>query len=108
MKFNPKTSRVLELYQLFRSGAAINKQEFADRYGVNPRSVQRDIDTIRDFLANQTRSQGVIQSIDYDKATNTYSQITNPGAYVDDNGYLHFSTALGGGIIISEGALVTK
>ena len=33
----------------------------------------------------------------YDKATNTYSQITNPGAYVDDNGYLHFSTALGGG-----------
>lgn len=76
MKFNPKTSRVLELYQLFRSGAAINKQEFADRYGVNPRSVQRDIDTIRGFLANQTRSQGVIQSIDYDKATNTYKLVS--------------------------------
>ena len=44
----------------------------------------------------------------YDKATNTYSQIANPGAYVDANGYLHFSTNLGGGIIISEGALVNK
>lgn len=63
MTLNPKSSRVLELYQLFQSGASINKQEFAERYGINVRSVQRDIDTIRDFLANQSRNHGSIQSI---------------------------------------------
>ena len=46
-----KTTRVLELYQDFLSGKLINKQKAAEQYHVNVRSIQRDIDSIRDFLS---------------------------------------------------------
>ena len=48
-----KTTRVQELYQDFLSGKLINKQEAAEQYYVNVRSIQRDIDSIRDFLSEQ-------------------------------------------------------
>ncbi len=48
-----KTTRVLELYQDFLSGKLINKQKAAEQYHVNVRSIQRDIDSIRDFLSEQ-------------------------------------------------------
>ena len=48
-----KTTRVLELYQDFLSGKLINKQQAAEQYHVNVRSIQRDIDSIRDFLSEQ-------------------------------------------------------
>jgi uncharacterized repeat protein (TIGR02543 family) len=41
----------------------------------------------------------------YDKATNTYRRIEKSAYWVDNNGYLHFTTALAGDIIISEGPL---
>lgn len=44
----------------------------------------------------------------YDKATNTYRRIETPAYWVDKNGYLHFTTALAGDIIISEGPLTLK
>ena len=84
MTLNPKSSRVLELYQLFQSGASINKQEFAERYGINVRSVQRDIDTIRDFLANQSRNHGSIQSINYDKSSNSYKLVSQNINYLSN------------------------
>ena len=42
----------------------------------------------------------------YDKATNRYSRIENPAYWIDQHGYLHFTTELAGDIIISENALV--
>lgn len=84
MTLNPKSSRVLELYQLFQSGASINKQEFAERYGINVRSVQRDIDTIRDFLANQSINHGSIQSINYDKSSNSYKLVSQNINYLSN------------------------
>jgi hypothetical protein len=44
----------------------------------------------------------------YDKATNTYTRIQNPNAWVDKNGYVHFTTEVAGDIIISEGELVRR
>ncbi len=44
----------------------------------------------------------------YDKATNTYRRIEKPTYWVDTNGYLHFTTALAGDIIISEGPLTLR
>ena len=41
-----KTTRVLELYQDFLSGKLINKQQAAEQYHVNVRSIQRDIDSM--------------------------------------------------------------
>lgn len=41
----------------------------------------------------------------YNKETNTYSRIPAPKYWVDKNGYVHFTTQLGGSIIISDGKL---
>ena len=67
-----KTTRVLELYQAFLSGKLINKQEAAEQYHVNARSIQRDIDSIRDFLAEQCAKEGIVRRIEYDKKENGY------------------------------------
>lgn len=44
----------------------------------------------------------------YDLKANTYKQIENPAYRMDANGYLHFTTQLGGEIVISEGQLKLK
>ena len=56
-----KTTRVLELYQDFLSGKLINKQQAAEQYHVNVRSIQRDIDSIRDFLSEQCAKEGIVR-----------------------------------------------
>ena len=58
-----KSSRVLELYQTLLTGKTINKSDAAQVYGVNPRSIQRDIDAIRNFLAYQNAKSCCIQTI---------------------------------------------
>ena len=71
-----KTTRVLELYQDFLSGKLINKQQAAEQYHVNVRSIQRDIDSIRDFLAEQCAKEGIVRKIEYDKKENSYRLVT--------------------------------
>ena len=71
-----KTTRVLEFYQAFLSGKLINKQEAAEQYHVNARSIQRDIDSIRDFLAEQCAKEGIVRKIEYDKKENGYRLVT--------------------------------
>lgn len=71
-----KSGRVLELYQLFIEGKLVNKSEQAKRYGVNERSIQRDIDSIRDFLAEQHTQQGLVQSIEYDAKEKGYKLVS--------------------------------
>lgn len=71
-----KTTRVLELYQDFLSGKLINKQEAAEQYYVNVRSIQRDIDSIRDFLSEQCAKEGIVRKIEYDKKENGYRLVT--------------------------------
>lgn len=56
-----KMTRVLELYQDFLSGKLINKQQAAEQYHVNVRSIQRDIDSIRDFLSEQCAKEGIVR-----------------------------------------------
>ena len=45
-----KNARVLDMYERLCSGKIINKSEEAQRFGVDERSIQRDIDDIRAFL----------------------------------------------------------
>ena len=73
---NSKSGRILELYRMFLTGKVINKQEMAEQYGVNARSIQRDIETIRDFLADQVTQQGLVQSIEYDAKEKGYKLVT--------------------------------
>lgn len=65
--YNDKVSRVLGLYQRFMDGEVIDKEAEAARYGVSPRSIQRDISAINNFFEQETEKSGVINAIEYDK-----------------------------------------
>lgn len=45
-------------------------------YHVNVRSIQRDIDSIRDFLSEQCAKEGIVRKIEYDKKENGYRLVT--------------------------------
>ena len=51
MQMTGKNNRILDLYDRLMNGETISKQEYADRYGVNEKSVQRDLRDIRNFFA---------------------------------------------------------
>ena len=71
-----KSSRVLEIYQMLLEGRDVVKQDLVARYGVDARSIQRDINVIRNFLAEETTRCGVIRSIRYDKRSGSYRMVT--------------------------------
>ena len=47
---NDKIYRVLDMYTKLMDGGVVNKCQEAQRYGVNERSIQRDIEDIRNFF----------------------------------------------------------
>lgn len=65
-------SRVLQIYAKLSDGYVVNKAEEAARYGVNERSIQRDIDHIRNFLNEDSDRTGVVNSIIYDRNAKGY------------------------------------
>lgn len=61
-----KNSRVLDMYVRLCEGRIINKAEEANRFGVDERSIQRDIDDIRAFLDERAISDpGENRTIEY-------------------------------------------
>lgn len=48
-----KSKRILNIYTKLLDGEGVNKKKMADKYSVNQRSIQRDIDDIRSFLYDQ-------------------------------------------------------
>lgn len=63
-----KASRTLDLYDRLCQGEVIRKQDEALRYGVDTRSVQRDIDELRSFLDNRAlENPGDERRIVYDR-----------------------------------------
>ena len=65
-------SRVLQIYSKLSEGYVIYKAEEAVRYGVNERSIERDIEHIRNFLADDEVRSGVANSIIYDRDAKGY------------------------------------
>ncbi|MBQ8075982.1 MAG: hypothetical protein IJ237_08360 [Oscillospiraceae bacterium] len=55
--------RVLQIYSKLMDGYIVNKSEEAVRYGVNERSIQRDIDNIRNFLDEDSERTGIINTM---------------------------------------------
>ena len=63
-----KNSRTLSMYVRLCAGKRINKAEEANRFGVDERSIQRDIDDIRAFLEDQkAESTAESREIVYDR-----------------------------------------
>lgn len=67
-----KIGRVLQIYAKLSDGYVLNKAEEAQRYGVDERSIQRDIDDIRNFLDTDSERTGVVNSIIYDRQEKGY------------------------------------
>lgn len=62
-----KVRRILGIYTKLMNGEFVHKKEEADRYGVNIRSIQRDIDDIRNFLAQDAENTGYFNTVEYDR-----------------------------------------
>lgn len=69
---NPKLERVLGIYTKLMNGYVVNKREEAYRYHVNERTIQRDIDDIRNYLDLDIEEKGVFNTVVYDRNNNGY------------------------------------
>ena len=69
---NAKTKRVLGIYQKLINGYLVNKAEEAHLYGVNERSIQRDIEDIREFLDQDFEKTGIENTVIYDRLKKGY------------------------------------
>ena len=67
-----KTNRVLSMYSRLLNGEKIFKAEEMNRFGIQPKTFQRDIDTIRAFLSNQVIENACNKQIAYDRTLNAY------------------------------------
>ena len=66
MDFNGnKGFRLLNIYESLNKGKLIKKSELAERYNVTEKTIQRDIDDLRAYLADIHFAEGEI-SIQYD------------------------------------------
>ena len=68
--------RVLKIYSKLSDGYVVNKAEEAELYGVNERSIQRDIDHIRNFLDEEAERTGIVNTIVYDRIEKGYRLVT--------------------------------
>lgn len=66
-----KMLRVLGIYTKLLNGGIVNKAEEAQNYGVNERSIQRDINDIRDYF-DSSSDNGLHNSILYDRIAKGY------------------------------------
>jgi len=69
---NDKIERVLSIYKKLMDGCLVNKAEEAHKYGVNERSIQRDIDDIRSFVELDAENTGYVNTIIYDRVNKGY------------------------------------
>lgn len=82
---NDKIERVLAIYTKLLNGKIVNKAQEATAYGVNERSIQRDVDDIRNFLELDIEESGIVNSVVYDRTQKGYrmesvykAKLTNP------------------------------
>lgn len=67
MEKESKNFRTLDMYVRLCEGKTVNKAEEARRFGVDERSIQRDIDDIRAFLDERSAISGDGRIIEYDR-----------------------------------------
>lgn len=69
---NDNIKRTLGIYTKLVNGYLINKAEEAQYYDVTERSIQRDIDDIRNFLETDGGNTGCVNSVVYDHLEKGY------------------------------------
>lgn len=71
-KDKDKVGRILTIYSKLMNGYVVNKAEEAYHFGVNERSIQRDIDDIRNYLEQEAYEHGIINEVIYDREKKGY------------------------------------
>ena len=69
---NNKVERVLDIYRRLCDGAVVNKAQAANDYGVNERTIQRDIEDVRNYLSNDMEENGYVNEVVYDYKAKGY------------------------------------
>ena len=72
---NGKMERILSMYTTLMNGGALYKAQEAAKYGVSPRSIQRDIDEIRNFLSSNVENAGIVNTVEYDRSKDSYQLV---------------------------------
>ena len=67
-----KIERVLGIYTKLMNGDIVNKHYESLRYDVTERSIQRDIDDIRNYFDEESGSAGYTNSVIYDREKKGY------------------------------------
>lgn len=81
-----KNYRTLSMYLELCEGHTVNKREAAAKYGVEERSIQRDIDDIRAFLDDRRLSdQGDTRNIEYDRFKKGFVMTGNESAMMTNS-----------------------
>ena len=67
-----KIYRILHMYSKLMEGGIIDKDEAAEEYDVNVRSIQRDIADIREFVESGTMFSENINTVVFDRHEGGY------------------------------------
>lgn len=67
-----KSVRLLSIYKRLCEGKVVHKEVEAIRYGTTTRTIQRDIDDIRAFLAEERLTKADTHIVVYDKERQGY------------------------------------
>lgn len=90
-----KNNRILDLYTRFCKGKVINKEEEAERFDVDARSIQRDIDDIRSFLDECAVMDSVeTRKIIYDRMKKGFVMTGNDSRFMENSEILAVSKIL--------------
>ncbi len=90
-----KNNRILNLYTSLCEGKVINKSQEAKRFGVDGRSIQRDIDDIRAFLDEQrTGDSADNRTIEYDRSKKGFVMAGEEGSLMSNSEILAVSKIL--------------
>ncbi len=67
-----KHDRILSIYNNLLEGGGLNVKAAAEHYGVSTKTIKRDIDDIRSFLAEKNTADGTFKEVIYNRATDNY------------------------------------
>ena len=76
-----KSSRLLEMYSHLVNGEVLRKSVLAEKYHISLRSVQRDMDSLRCFFAEQLLHQDIV----YDKKSGGYRLVATEDKHLSDS-----------------------
>lgn len=90
-----KAPRILDIYVRLCEGKAINKKEEAQRFCVDERSIQRDIDEIRKYLdERKINFPGEFRSVDYNRERRGFIMVGGKSSLMSNSEILAVSKIL--------------